>query len=76
MVSALVSLKTVFLSSDPNEPCDRKNFLLQEKQAGKNSDIFNQEIVAKVGKLLDYKSISKKQQEQLLIKCNLSHEQV
>ena len=63
--------KTIFLSSDPNEHCDRIKLLLQEKQAGNNSDIINQEIVAIVDKLLEYKCISKKQHKQILLKCNL-----
>ena len=63
--------KTIFLSSDPNELCDRLKLLLQEKHAGNNSDIINNEIVAIVDKLLEYKSISKKQHKQILIRCNL-----
>ena len=62
---------TIFLSSDPDELCDRLKFLLQEKHGGNNSDIFNDEIVAIVDKLLQYKCISKKQHKQILIKCNL-----
>ena len=45
----------IFLSSDPDELCNRLKFLLQEKQAGNNSDIINDEIVAIVDKLLEYK---------------------
>ena len=63
--------KTIILSSDPNELCDRLKLLLQEKHAGNNSDIINDEIVAIVDKLLEYKCISKKQHKQILIKCNL-----
>ena len=63
--------KTIFLSSDPNELCDRLKLLLQEKHAGNNSDIINDEIVAIVDKLLEYKCISKKQHKQILIKCNI-----
>ena len=63
--------KTIFLSSDPNELCDRLKLLLQEKNAGNNSDIINDEIVAIIDKLLEYKCISKKQHKQILIKCNL-----
>ena len=63
--------KTIFLSSDPNELCDRLKLLLQEKHAGNNSDIINDEIVAIVDKLLEYKCISMKQHKQILIKCNL-----
>ena len=71
MVSASGVSKTIFLSSDPNELCDRIKILLQEKHAGNNSDIFNQEIVAIVDKLLEYKCISEKQHKQILTKCNL-----
>ena len=60
--------KTIILSSDPNELCDRLRLLLQEKQAGNNSDIINQEIGAIVDKLLEYRCISKKQHKQ-----NLKH---
>ena len=62
MVSASGLSKTIFLSSDPNELCDRLKLLLQEKQAGNNSDIINDEIVAIIDNLLEYKCISKKQQ--------------
>ena len=55
LVSASGVSKTIFLISDPNEICDRLGFLLQEKQAGNNSDIINQEIVARVDKLIEYK---------------------
>ena len=46
--------KTIFLSSDPDELCNRLKLLLQEKQGGNNSDIINPEIVAIVDKLLEY----------------------
>ena len=71
MVSASGVSKTIFLSSDPNELCDRLKLLLQEKQTGNNSDIINEEIVAIVDKLLEYKCISKKQHKQILIKYDL-----
>ena len=71
MVSASGILKTIFLSSDPNELCNRLKLLLQKKQAGNNSDIINDEIVAIVDKLLEYKCISKKEHKQILFKCNL-----
>ena len=61
----------IILSSDPNESCDRLRLLLQEKHAGNNSDLINDEIIAIVDKLLEYKCISKKQHKQILIKCNL-----
>ena len=63
--------KTIILSSDPNELCDRLRLLLQEKHAGNNSDIINDEIVAIVDKLLEYECISIKQHKQILLKCNL-----
>ena len=71
MVSASGVSKTIFLSSDPNELCDRLRLLLQEKHAGNNSDIFNDEIVVIVDKLLEYKCITKKQHKQTIYKCNL-----
>ena len=61
----------IILSSDPNELCDRLRLLLQEKHAGNNSDLINNEIITIVDKLLEYKCISKKQHKQILIKCNL-----
>ena len=71
MLSASGLSKTIFLSSDPNELCDRIKFLLEEKHAGNNSDIINDEIVIIVDKLLEYKCISKKQHKQILFKCKL-----
>ena len=71
MVFASGVSKTLILSSDPDELCIRLKLLLQEKQAGNNSDIIIQEIVAVVDKLLEYKCISKKEQKQILLKCNL-----
>ena len=71
MVSASGFSKTKFLSSDPNELCDRLKLFLQEKQAGNNSDIINDEIVLINDKLLEYKRITKKQHKQILINCNL-----
>ena len=61
----------IILSSDPDELCDRLRLLLQEKHAGNNSDLINDEIVAVVDKLLEYKCISKRQHKQILIKGNL-----
>ena len=71
MVSASGISKTIFLSSDPDELCERLKLLLQEKHAGNNSDIINEEIVVIVDKLLEYKCIYWKQHKQILIKCNL-----
>ena len=71
VVSASGVSKTIFLSIDPDELCDRIIFLLQKRRAGNNSDIINEQIVAMVAKLLEYKCISKKQIKQFLINCNL-----
>ena len=67
MVSASGVSKTIFLSSAPDVLCNRLKKLLQEKLAGNFSDIINQELVAIVDKLLEYKCISKKQHKQILI---------
>ena len=64
-------ITTIFLSENADELCDRLKILLQEKQAGNNSDIINEETIAIVDKILEYKCISKKQHKQILIKCNL-----
>ena len=71
MVSASGISKTIFLSSDLDELCDRLKLIIQEKHAGNNSDIINEEIIVILDKLLEYKCISKKQHKQILIKCNL-----
>ena len=63
--------KTIFLSSDPDELCKKLKLILQEKHAGNNSDVINDEDVAIVDKLLEYNCISKKQHKQILIKYNL-----
>ena len=65
--------KTIFLSSGLDELCDKINLFLPENQAGNNSDLINDEVVAIVDNLLDYKCLSKKQHKQLVIKCNLFH---
>ena len=67
---------TIFLSENPDELCNRLRLLLQEKHAGNNSNLINDEIPAIVDKLLEYKCISKKQHNQILIKCNLLDEKV
>ena len=64
-------ITTIFLSENADELCDRLKLLLQEKHGGNNSDLIDEEIVAIVDKLLEYKCISKKQHKQILIKCNL-----
>ena len=47
--------KTIFLSSDPDELCERLKLLLQEKHGGNNSNLIDEEIVTIVDKLLEYK---------------------
>ena len=54
---------TIFLSENPDELCDKLKLLLQETQAGNNSNIINEEIIAIVDKLLEYKCITKKTTE-------------
>ena len=68
--------KTIFLSPDPYELCDRLKLLLQGKKAGNISELINDEKVAIVDKLSEYKCISKKQHKQFLIKCNLLNKKV
>ena len=53
MISASGFSNTKFLTSDPNELCDRLKSLLQENQAGNKSNILNEEIMAIVDKLLE-----------------------
>ena len=67
-VSSFLS-KTRFMSSDRNELCDRLKLIRQEKQAFNNSHIINQEFIAIVDKLLEYKCISTKQLKFFLVKC-------
>ena len=65
------AFSTKFSPENPNELCDRIKLLLQEKQAGNNSNLIIEEITAIVEKLSDYRCISKKQHKQILFKCNL-----
>ena len=55
MVSASGVSKTLVLPSNLDELCQRLKTLLQEKQAGNNSDIKNNEFFAIVDKLSEYK---------------------
>ena len=68
-----LGISTKCLSESLIELCHRIKLLLQQKQAGNISSIFDEEIIAIVDKLLDYKCISTKQHNEILIKCNLSH---
>ena len=69
MARFLKESKTRFLYSNPNELFDRVKLLLQWKQAGKNSNMFNEEIVVIADELLENKCISTKQHKILLFKC-------
>ena len=73
MISASGSSNTNFLTWDPDELCDRLKLLLEEKQAGNNSDSINEETFAILDNLLEYKCIAKKQHNQNLTECNLLH---
>ena len=64
--------KTIILSSDTNELCDGLKLLLHEKHGGNNSNLIDEEFVAIIDKLLEYKCLSKKQHKQILIKCSLT----
>ena len=68
-------ISTIILPSDPDELCNRIKLLLQEIHVGSNSYLINKEIVAIVDKLLEFKCITKKQHEQVLIKGNLLDKQ-
>ena len=71
MISASGISITIVLPSVPKELGERLKLLLQERQAGSNSDIKNEEIVVILHNILEYKCISKKQHKQILIKCDL-----
>ena len=68
--------RTIILSYDPNELCDRLRILLQEKHAVNNSVIIIREIVAIVDKFSEYSCLSEKKHRQILINCNLLKTQV
>ena len=70
-IMASVISNIITLSSDPDELCNRLKLLLQEKQAGNDSNIINEEILGIVEKLVEYNCITKKQHKQILIECNL-----
>ena len=50
--------ETIFLSSSPDEFCDRRKTLLQEKEAGTICNINIEEIIAIANKHLEDKCIS------------------
>ena len=59
-------LKTIFLSDNPNELCDKLKLLLQEKRAGNISNIINKKIGARFDKLLQYKCIAPTQYKKII----------
>ena len=67
MVSSSGISNTKFLSSDPNDLSDRVKLILQEKQVGIFSNIINDEIVAIVDKLSEYKCMSKREHKQQVL---------
>ena len=71
-----MGVTTIFLSENPDELCNRLKIFLQEKHAGNNSSKINDETIAIVEKLLEYKSISQKEHKQILIKSNLLDKKV
>ena len=50
---------TIFLPFDPNKLCDRLQLILQEKQTGNNSYVYNEEFFAIVDKELEKRHILK-----------------
>ena len=76
MVSASGVSNTKFLPSDPYDICDRIKLLLQQKQAGNNFIIINDDFIVIVDKLLEKNCISAKQHRQILIICNLLHKEL
>ena len=67
------SFSSIFLSEKANEHYDRIKLLLQQKQAGNNSKLINEEIVVVADKLLQHNWhnwICTKQHKCLLVKCS------
>ena len=62
---------TIFLSENPNKLCDKLNLLLQEERAGNSSNTINEEIVAIIDKVLEYKCITPTQLKKIIQKFNL-----
>ena len=59
--------KTKILSSSPRGLCHRLKLILQEKQGGKKSNIVNDEIVAIVDELLEYKCMPEDDHQQIFL---------
>ena len=67
---------TMFWPENSDELCNRLKKLLQEKQAGISSKIINDEVIALAEKLLEFKCITTEQHKQILVNCNLIHDNV
>ena len=52
------SERIVFLSKNAIEICDRFSLIIQEKQAGKGTNSFDDETFAIIAALLDYKCVT------------------
>ena len=70
-VVLVAGILTMFLPENlwiyQNELCDRTKFLIEKKQAGKTSNIFNEENIAVADKLIEKKCKSRKQHELMII---------
>ena len=60
-------------SENPNELSDWLRLTFQVKQAGNDTKRFDNEIIDIVDKLLEFKPITPKQHQQILIKFYLLH---
>ena len=61
----------IFLLEKPNDFCKRLRLIIHEKQAGNDTNKFDNEIVVIFGNLLEYISTTPKQRTQILIKFKL-----
>ena len=68
--------KVIFLSENSNEICVGIYSLIQEKQARNHTSKFDDEIIAKVDKLLENKSNTPKQHKQTLNIFNQLHTKI
>ena len=57
------SEKSIFLSENPNEICDRVCLIIQAQQAGSDTNRFENGIVAVIDKVLEHKCFTPKQRE-------------
>ena len=72
-LSWLLKSQIYFLLSDSNALCDRLRLLLQQKQAGNISKLFNEKNVALKDKILECQCITPIQDKKLFLKLNLVH---